>query len=156
MVSTGPRRLAAGEIAVLELAVCVDGFWADVTRVAWPARPRPLQKRAFAAVRDAQDTALAAIAPGVKAGVPHTGHPGPDRGRLRPADGPPYRPWRRLPLPRTGTHAHARQRRQAEVGHVCTVEPGLYDPAWGGIRLEDNIVVTADGLENLTKTAKIL
>jgi len=41
-------------------------------------------------------------------------------------------------------------------GHVCTVEPGLYDPAWGGIRLENNVAVTGDGAELLTRTSNKL
>jgi len=157
VVSTGRRRRRPGESAVLELAVCVDGFWADVTRVRAAGRPSTIQRRAFEAVQAAQAAAVQAIRAGVKASVPHevatqilveagfadqivhlTGH------------GLGFRYHEPEPFLMPGNDAPLR------VGHVCSVEPGLYDPAWGGIRLEDNVAVAADGAEVLTKTPKRL
>ena len=157
IVTTGNRRLREGEVALLELGVCVDGFWADVTRVKAAGKPTSLQRDVFAAVKAAQRAATAAIAPGVEARVPHeaatavlvkagfekyvvhlTGH------------GLGFRYHEPEPFLMPGNTM------KLKVGHVCSVEPGLYGSAFGGIRLEDNVAVTADGVEVLTKTAKTI
>jgi Xaa-Pro aminopeptidase len=54
--------------------------------------------------------------------------------------------------PRMGAQASDVLRR----GHIITVEPGLYYPEVGGVRLEDMAVVTAGGARNLTKFEKVL
>ena len=43
-----------------------------------------------------------------------------------------------------------------KTGHIVTVEPGLYYPGIGGVRLEDMILITDDGCTNLTKSPKVL
>jgi Xaa-Pro aminopeptidase len=42
------------------------------------------------------------------------------------------------------------------TGHVVTVEPGLYYPRWGAVRIEDMVLVTPDGCRNLTEFPKTL
>jgi Xaa-Pro aminopeptidase len=157
IVTTGPRRLRAGEIALLELAVCVDGFWADVTRVKVAGRPTDLQQEVFAAVEAAQQAATATLRPGVEARAAHeaatrvlveadfekylvhlTGH------------GLGFRYHEPEPFLIPGNTMKLR------AGHVCSVEPGLYGPGFGGIRLEDNVALTEKAVENLTKTIKTI
>ncbi len=157
IVTTGNRKLKDGETALLELAVCVDGLWADVTRTKVAGKPLKIQRDAFNAVKAAQQAALDVIKPGVAVSQPHevatqvlinagfaknvthiTGH------------GIGFRYHEPEPFLMPGNNQKLKQ------GHVFSVEPGLYDKKWGGIRIEDNVAVTKTGLEILTKAPKVL
>jgi len=151
------HRLASGDMALLELAVVADGWWADLTRtrVAGVARPEDLDR--WSAVVEAQQLAMAAIRPGIPANqvdkaardllegrglgtyfIHHTGH----GIGLRYHEPEPF--------------LHPAVTTPLEVGMVTTVEPGIYIEGWGGMRCEDNVLVTPAGAEILSEFSRDL
>ncbi|HLE92209.1 MAG TPA: Xaa-Pro peptidase family protein [Anaerolineales bacterium] len=151
------RRMEEGDFALLELAAVVDGWWSDLTRtrVAGHARPEDCEK--WKAVVDAQSAALAVIRPGVASNqvdraarevieqrglgsyfIHHTGH---GLG-LRYHEPEPF--------------LHPAVETILEAGMVSSVEPGIYIEGWGGMRCEDNIMVTEGGVEILSEFSRQL
>jgi len=150
--STG-RRLEDGDLALIELATCVNGYWSDLTRTAAVGSLNPEVERILAIATDAQQAAVDGIRPGVTAGhidslardkiaaqglssffTHHTGHHVGFR----------YHDPGFLILP--GESA------KLEPGMVITIEPGVYVPERGcGARIEDNVLVTESGHEVLSR-----
>jgi len=148
MEITTTRQLAPGDLALLELGVVADGFWADRTRVCAAGRPTPLQAQVFKTVHRAQQAAIAAIKPGVKTAVVDEAA----RAIIRSAGydkefmhvtghGLGFRYHEPIPLICPGGET------VLEEGMVHSVEPGVYFADMGGIRIEDDILVTAAGAE---------
>ena len=150
--STG-RRLEDGDLALIELATCVNGYWSDLTRTAAVGSPKPEVERILAIATDAQQAAVDGVRSGVTAGhidslardkiaaqglssffTHHTGHHVGFR----------YHDPGFLILP--GESA------KLEPGMVITIEPGVYVPERGcGARIEDNVLVTESGHEVLSR-----
>jgi Xaa-Pro dipeptidase len=151
------RRLEEGDVALLELATVADGWWSDLTRTraAGAAKPEDLQK--WEVVVAAQQASIAAIRPGVpcnqvdkagrdlivKAGlgqyfIHHTGH----GVGLRYHEPEPF--------------LHPDVATPLEAGMVSSVEPGIYIEGWGGMRCEDNILVTDTGAEVFSEYSRRL
>jgi len=148
------NRLQEGDIVQFDLSHSVDGLSSDISRAFILGEPTEKQRKIYNLVLTAQEAAIKAARPGIECkdldkiardiikngghDIPHAlGHglgisidtfPG-----VGPEDEIELRP-----------------------GHVITIEPGIYIPGWGGIRIEDVIVITEDGCRNLNKFPKDL
>jgi Xaa-Pro dipeptidase len=149
--STG-RRLQEGDIVMMELATCVNGYWSDLSRTgAVGSLARPLQS-VLNAVREAQSVAIAAVRPGVAGG---------EIDRVA-RDVVARHGFAQYFQHGTGHHVGFRYHDPGfgiapgvkdvlEPGMVITIEPGIYGhDLGGGARIEDNILVTATGHEVLS------
>jgi len=151
------RRLAPGEIALLELGVVVDGYWSDRTRPRVAGEATAEQHRLCGLVVQAQEAAIQRIRPGVAAAEVDKA------ARSILEDGGLGREFLHItghgtgfryhePFPFVGPSAPGR----LEEGMVLTVEPGIYAEAFGGIRMEDDVLVGEAGAEVLGPFGKAL
>ena len=150
--STG-RQLENGDLVLIELATCVNGYWSDLTRTGPVGRPSAKVEPILALVREAQQAAIDVIAPGVPAGVVDSAA----RDKIA-AHG-----LSSFFTHHTGHHVGFRyhdpgfgilpgESAKLEPGMVITVEPGVYVPErGGGARIEDNVLVTESGHEVLSR-----
>jgi Xaa-Pro aminopeptidase len=156
----GQRRIEPGDLVVLDFGGVLDGYCTDMTRtvVAGPAGPRErrlieqvveAQAAAFAAVRAGQapervDQAARAVLTRHGLGDAFTHGTGHGLG-LEVHEAP------RVSPARTG-HPEP----PLAEGMVITLEPGAYFAGWGGVRIEDDVLVTADGAEWLTDVPRVI
>ena len=152
----GDRRVHEGSILLIDWGAVVGHYRSDLTRVLFVRRIPPRFRRMYSAVCEAQRRAILAVRAGVgpravdraarsylqsagfgKAFVHATGHG-------------------------LGLDVHEvpslsrRTRAPLRAGMVVTVEPGVYVPGLGGVRIEDDVLVTQDGAEVLTTLSKDL
>ncbi len=150
----GSRRVERGDLVVIDFGAMVDSYRSDMTRTVMVGTPTAVQQRLLEVVTEAQAAGAAAIGPGVAckdidaacreviaaAGwaerfVHGTGHGvGLD---IHEA------PW-----------VNSRSAATLAPGHVVTVEPGVYLPGVGGVRVEDTLLVTESGARPLTRAPK--
>jgi Xaa-Pro aminopeptidase len=167
IVASGPRSalphgvasdrvIGRGEFVTVDFGGIVDGYCSDCTRTIVTAPASDRHREVYALVLRAQRAAL----DGLRAGI--TGRDGDRLARsvieaagyadafghglghglgLAVHEGPTLSPREEAVLP---------------AGSVLTVEPGVYVAGWGGVRVEDVVVLTGAGCENLTGAAKTL
>lgn len=150
MEISSSRALSPGDLALLELGVVADGFWSDRTRVRAARDPAPRQREVFDLVLAAQEAAIRTVRKGVAAGAVDSAARAVMKGGGLEKEflhitghGLGFRYHEPIPFLAPGSAA------VLEEGMVFSVEPGAYAEALGGIRLEDDVLVTATGAEIL-------
>jgi len=155
----GERKLTEGDLVVLDFGGVYDSYCVDLTRTVSIGRAGARERDLYAAVLDAHDAAIAAVAPGASrfaidaaarelltsrgfgAAFGHgTGH---GLGLEVHED------------PRISRRRSDIDLRDEPVapGMVFTIEPGAYLPGWAGVRVEDDVLVTSAGVKVLTGVA---
>ena len=156
----GERVLREGDLVVLDFGGVYGGYCVDLTRTVALGEPDSEMVRVYQAVLEAQKAAIAAVKPGVRAGeIDAAARVTLARHGLADAFGHSTGHGLGVEIhetPRIGPRreavgaAPAPQDDAIEPGMVFTIEPGAYLPGWGGVRIEDDVLVTSDGVEVLT------
>jgi len=143
------RELADGDFVLLDFGASCGGYKADTTRMAFIGDPTPRHEEIHRVVLEAHDAAIAAVRPGVTAGAI-------DAAARRVIEAAGYGPqfFHRVGHG-LGLDGHEDPSLDPgselilEPGMVFTIEPGIYIEGFGGVRIEDDIVVRPDGHEVL-------
>lgn len=148
---TGARSIAAGDLVLLDFGAEVNGYCADVTRTVVVGRAADERQRTvYELVEEAQRTART----GIRAGM--TGQQADalartliERRGFGDAFGHSLGHGIGLELHEAPRVSH-RNEEPLPPGAVVTIEPGIYLPGWGGVRIEDDVFLGAGGPELLT------
>ena len=150
----GTRALSTGDLLVLDFGGVLDGYCSDLTRTVSIGAPSREARRVYDAVRDAQAAAITAVKPGIQASAVDAAARQllRDRG-LGDAFGHGTGHGLGLDIheePRVGAPRADVPDLTLVPGMVFTIEPGAYLPGMGGVRIEDDVLVTESGCELLT------
>jgi Xaa-Pro aminopeptidase len=154
------RVLETGDPTVLDFGGVYSGYCVDLTRTVQLGGISGDMARLFEAVAEAQTAAIAAVRPGIRPSeVDRAARTVLERHGLGEAFGHGTGHGLGLEIheePRVGRAQANLPDDPLEPGVVITVEPGAYVPGTGGVRIEDDVLVTSDGCEVLTDVPTFL
>lgn len=152
----GSRQIQEGDLLMFDLGVFAGGYASDITRTFAVGNITPEQERIYNTVLEANEAAIRAVKPGVTYGsIDNAARTVIDTAGYGPAF-----------LHRLGhglgmdvheyPSVHGLNQDILQPGAVFTIEPGIYIPGVGGVRIEDDVLVTDNGVEVLTSFPKQL
>jgi Xaa-Pro dipeptidase len=153
---TGDRKIQKGDLVLFDLGVVHKGYCSDITRTVAFGEPNEEQRAVYDVVLQAELAAVNAVRPGITAAeldqtarrvIEEAGYGEFFTHRLGHGLGISVHEFPSL---------HGSNSMKMEAGMVFTIEPGVYVPGKVGVRIEDDVAVTADGIEVLTKFPKEL
>ncbi|EDL65783.1 M24 family metallopeptidase [Bacillus sp. SG-1] len=152
----GDRRLKPGDFVLFDLGVVLDGYCSDITRTVAFKSVSDKQKEIYETVLKAEKASLEASKPGNRIGDLDS----IARKVITDAGYGEYFPHRighglGINVHEFPSMSHLNDGILKE-GMVYTIEPGIYLPEIGGVRIEDDVLVTANGYETLTRFPKEL
>ena len=171
MIGTGPLREREPVVMDIFPQDKRTRYFADMTRTVSRGEPSPEIVRMYEVVRQAQDAGIAALRPGVTGREVHelvediifaAGYDTLRPGQKHRPDDPVTRGFIHGTGHGVGLEIHEEPKigrsgtDPLAPGDVVTVEPGVYDPDVGGVRLEDMLVITEDGARDLTRAPRQL
>jgi Xaa-Pro aminopeptidase len=148
------HRLEVNELLLIDMGACLNGYMSDMTRVCFTGVPPKRVNQLYKAVAEAQLAALDAVRPGAS---------------TIQVDGAARAVLARHGLEKEFVHSTGhglgleihegpkiakKQKTKLKAGMVITIEPGAYIEGFGGVRIEDTVLVTDGGCEVLTPTSK--
>jgi len=148
------RRVEPGDLVVLDFGALFDGYHSDMTRTIRIGEVDPVRQQLLEVVTAAQAAGVGRAGPGVAVAEVDAAC----RAVIADAGWAEY--FTHGTGHGVGLDIHEAPRVSGtvtatlEVGHVITVEPGVYLPGIGGVRIEDTLVITTDGAQALTLTPK--
>jgi Xaa-Pro aminopeptidase len=150
------RIMAPGDFVTLDFGAVYNGYHSDITRTVVLGRPEKKQEEIYQLVLEAQMSAIESLRAGIKASDV-------DGAARRIIEQAGYgKQFGHGTGHGVGLSIHEKPRLSAkdqsllEEGMVVTIEPGIYLPGWGGVRIEDTVLVLNGGCRVLTRTSKLL
>jgi Xaa-Pro aminopeptidase len=150
------KRIKAGELVTIDMGCVLDGYASDLTRTISIGKADSRGREIHQIVREAQNAAISAARDGMKAKRLDE----VARRVIRDAGFGEY--FGHGLGHGLGLEVHTDPRVSfisddiLLVGHVFTIEPGIYIPGYGGVRIEDDVYLTESGCEVLTKSSREL
>lgn len=150
------RKLKQGDLILIDFGAVVNGYRSDMTRTFVFGKADAKQKQIYQLVQEAQQAAIDKLAEGVSGQTLYE----QSANILLNSD---YKEYAGEGLGHgVGLQLHEQPflgpdcKTIIEQGCVITIEPGIYIPGWGGIRIEDDVILTEHGVEIINKSPKNL